>query len=251
MQQRQNVVPLQHINRVQQQNKRWNMHQAQHKAHHPVQKRDEPVQRRDEFDAYQPTLFVSPISANIGLGQLYDFFNNCGFGRVKEVFIKPSQHQDFAVISFHHWNVRETVDARNQLSQGRFIKMQYWHSPTNIEQWKVFEYKKPIERKPVAGRKHTLNLSYGPPPQQVERVPDSSVSLASSLAAVDVNTCGNTLHSTDTAATDCIKHDVLDGTNRIFALINVDDDVVERPEKLDYGEVMPSKPRRKIIIKRL
>lgn len=179
----------------------------------------------NQFDAYQPTLFVSPISRNIGLGHLYDFFNQSGFGEVKDVFIKPGKHTDFAVVTFHYWNVRETVAARTDLHQGHFIKMKYWHSPTDCENWKVFEYKKPSERKQPAGRNMRVRINALVYPEETVANPPLP------------STVSNVSESDDEDK----KTDESD--------VNVPIDEIERPERIDYGAVLPSKmPRKKIVI---
>jgi hypothetical protein len=223
----------QQVQRVQQQNKNWHQHQRQPVHSQPVQ--------HNEFDAYQPTLFVSPISRDIGVNHLYDYFNNRSFGHVKDIIIKPGQHQDFAVIAFYDWNVRETVELRRDLQQGRFAKMKYFHSPTNFETWKIAEYKSPSERKShVTG---SANVR-GPPakqylqnlaaPKKEETVQEKE------KVKVQVQ-----VPSTDSEQTDflCVEEDTVSTPTSIDEV-----DECERPEKLDYGEVLPSKPRRKIII---
>ena len=241
----------QQVQRVQQQNKNWHQHQRQPVQRQPVQSQpvhsqpvhSQPVQRQpaqhNEFDAYQPTLFVSPISRDIGVDHLYDYFNNRSFGHVKDIIIKPGQHQDFAVIAFYDWNVRETVELRRDLQQGRFAKMKYFHSPTNFETWKIAEYKSPSERKShVTG---SANIR-GPPAKQYLQ----TLAAPKKEETVQVQEKVQLpVPSTDSEQTDffCVEEDNVSTPTSIDEV-----DECERPEKLDYGEVLPSKPRRKIII---
>jgi hypothetical protein len=262
-----------HVDRIQRQNKNWQQQQSHHYARQLEQtmrqdaRQLEQTMRQDarqqnqaqhlrhreliqehvqqchdlhpqdlrshhnQFDAYQPTLFVSPISRNIGLGHLYDFFNQSGFGEVKDVFIKPGQHTDFAIVTFHYWNVRETVAARKDLHQGHFIKMKYWHSPTDFENWKVFEYKKPSERKQPAGRNMRVRIN-------VPVFPEESVKPVAN----------EPLLSTDSNASESVDIDDED-KNTDESDVNVPIDEFERPERIDYGAVLPSKmPSRRIVI---
>jgi len=102
------------------------------------------------FTPYQPELFVPNIDRSISQEYLFDFFEHSNLGKVKSVVIKRGKKYDYAIVTFHMWNLCDTIIDRKNLSNGKPIIMYH----TNSKYWKVYAYdNERKEQKPTVSKK--------------------------------------------------------------------------------------------------
>jgi hypothetical protein len=89
-----------------------------------------------------PNLFVKNISKNITKHNLWNVFNNYGFGVIDNIFIRPRNNTNNAVIIYKKWNIEDTVATRMILESGRCFTI----VPEQFnETWKVSIYNKNMD----------------------------------------------------------------------------------------------------------
>jgi hypothetical protein len=90
-----------------------------------------------------PNLFVKNISKNITKQNLWNVFNNYGFGVIDNIFIRNRNETNNAVIIYKKWNSLETIATRMILESGRSLTI----IPEEYgETWKVSIYNKNMDR---------------------------------------------------------------------------------------------------------
>jgi hypothetical protein len=94
------------------------------------------MSRISSFDNYRPALFVSPITRNINIPFIKNYFNNSGLGRVGEVVVRAGKSNEYAIVHFERWNLKESVSARETLVRLNELRMYYDRAAF----WKVSEY---------------------------------------------------------------------------------------------------------------
>jgi hypothetical protein len=90
-------------------------------------------------DAYQPTLFLKHVDYRTHPDEIYNVLTKMGFGAVSNVCIRKPTHGNTlttAVVKFHYWHTRETVNTREMLNAGKFLQIYY----TDKYYWKVYAF---------------------------------------------------------------------------------------------------------------
>jgi len=89
-----------------------------------------------------PNLFVKNISKNITKQNLWNVFNNYGFGVIDNIFIRNRNETNNAVIIYKKWNMEETLTIRMILESGGYLNI----IPEQFgETWKVSIYNKNMD----------------------------------------------------------------------------------------------------------
>lgn len=95
-------------------------------------------------DSYQPTLFLKHVDYRTHPDEIRHVLTKMEFGAVSNICIREPTHGNTlttAVVMFHYWNTRETVNTREMLYSGKFLKIHY----TDRYYWKVYGFR-PIQR---------------------------------------------------------------------------------------------------------
>ena len=94
-------------------------------------------------DSYQPTLFLKHVDYRTHPDEIHRIVTKMEFGAVSNICIREPTHGNTlttAVVMFHYWNTRETVNTREMLYSGKFLKIHY----TDRYYWKVYGFR-PIQ----------------------------------------------------------------------------------------------------------
>jgi hypothetical protein len=90
-------------------------------------------------DSYQPALFFKHVDYRTHPDEIYRVLSKMDFGSIQNIYIRKPAHGNTlttAVVRFHHWNTRITVNTRDMLKSGKFLKIYY----TNDYYWKVYAF---------------------------------------------------------------------------------------------------------------
>jgi len=89
--------------------------------------------------AYQPSLFLKHVDYRTHPDEIYKVLTKMEFGAISNICIREPQHGatlTTAVVHFHYWHTRETINTREMLESGKFLQIHY----TDRYYWKVYAF---------------------------------------------------------------------------------------------------------------
>lgn len=105
-------------------------------------------------DSYQPALLLKHVDYRTHPDEIRHVFTKMEFGAVSNICIREPTHGNTlttAVVIFHYWNTRETVNTREMLYSGKFLKIHY----TDRYYWKVYGFRS-IQRTRLGEDENTI-----------------------------------------------------------------------------------------------